>query len=307
MLKQTSSRRGFVLLVTLLLIGVAAMALAGVSRAGLRRVMDARRAQEDLQRRWGVLTCQSALLGLAPTILTNLEEEQLKPVARVRATFSLTDQRFDVVLGDEQAKVDCAALLARVGRAKSDDLVRDLLRAQGCDEGVRMRPLPVEDDALPELGSYAQILPNASAQALFAESEDKPAPIDYLTCWGNEKLNYLRAQEPVVRTFLSGLLSRLEVNALISQRDEIPDLKLPELLKLLDLTEAKRKPLEQVLTDRSAYYSVRITTVGNHRIWRDLAIIEQAGAQQGEQSEQGGELDNGVPSDNDKVVLRFSW
>ncbi len=281
------TRRGFVLLMTLLLIGVAAVALAGVSRASLARQLDALHAQRDLQRRWGTLTCQWAVLPRITDTLSAVEKESLMPVTEWLGSLPLTGQRFDLVLADEQAKLDVAALAQRVGVSRAERRVHGLLREAGCDVSVRLRPVASQQDRLAPIGSLAQVLPAASPRSLF-EPHRGPAvaPTRYITCWGGGKVNYQRAPGPVLHACLEGALTRLEIGELISLRDEIPDLDLPKLTANLDFSKDKKTAMAQLLTDRSSFYSLRVSVRDDKRVWHKLKVSqitqEQASGQQGQ-------------------------
>src|SRR6476660_8633708 len=81
--------RGYVLLLTLMLLAVAAAALAGACRGALQKALLATRAQEDLQRRWGVLSCRAALLPKAERVLA------------VSVDHASAETQFDVTLGGQ--------------------------------------------------------------------------------------------------------------------------------------------------------------------------------------------------------------
>src|SRR5687768_18320417 len=89
--------RGYVLILTLGLLALAATLLVGVARASLRHAVAAREAVDGLQRRIGVRSCQSVVLPHAGDILIRQEQRRNASVAVLRTTVTLGDQRFDVV------------------------------------------------------------------------------------------------------------------------------------------------------------------------------------------------------------------
>ena len=78
-LKERSSRDAFVLVMVLVLLVVAALSLAGVARRSLESAEEAATAQEDLQRRWGVL---SVLRLYLPSAESLMEAEAKKQAAQ---------------------------------------------------------------------------------------------------------------------------------------------------------------------------------------------------------------------------------
>ena len=271
------------LLVTLVLIAVAAMALAGVSRASLGNALEAKQARNRLQRRWGVLTLESGLLSLVEQKLNQVEEEHLTFAQSVRGSLMLTDQRFDVVMADEQAKLNVAALNGRVDRQRSERIIKKLLREQGCDERVRIRPVQVNRvDSLAEIGSFSQVFPVATGQGLFEPRRQGLAVVDLVTCWGNGKINYHRASEAVIRATLSGIASQLEIDKLISTRNDIPDIELSELIRLMDLTDEQREKIEPMLTAESTSLSLSVVVRDGQTVDHYMMVGQTSSASGGD-------------------------
>ncbi len=145
-----TSSRGFVLLLTLLLIPVAAVAMAGVCRLSMERAMAAIAAQEDLQRHWGQRSCQVGLWAPARVALEKANETSLLPVVALRCEVSLGGQRFDVLFSDEQCKVNINTVYQQRGREAAIQTLRTLLRH---DEGaltIALHPAPPEAPEAPE-------------------------------------------------------------------------------------------------------------------------------------------------------------
>src|SRR5438132_1522253 len=111
--RQTYPRRGYVLLLVLFVIALAATAMAAVCRMSLAKSLHASRAAADLQRRWAVLTTRSVLLPQAEAILAKPGE----PVSEVRREIQLGGQSFTLIFGDEQAKANVNLLYAQSGLA----------------------------------------------------------------------------------------------------------------------------------------------------------------------------------------------
>src|SRR4051794_9866713 len=94
------NRRGYILLLVLVLITLAGVSLAGLSRAGLSPRMQAAHAERELQNRWGALSCRAALADSAEDVLTAAQRPGHAPVGRVSATFSLAGNEYQVVIAD---------------------------------------------------------------------------------------------------------------------------------------------------------------------------------------------------------------
>src|SRR5205814_10271464 len=113
-------RRGYILLTTLALLVLSSTLLVTLARATIQRSAEARQSQQDLQRRWGDISCQRALLPNAESILVNQEKLHQRGFPTYRATIQLGAQFFDLLLSDEQSKTNVNALLRseerRVGK-----------------------------------------------------------------------------------------------------------------------------------------------------------------------------------------------
>ena len=104
-------RRGYILLTTLALLVLSSTLLVTLARATIQRSAEARQAQQDLQRRWGEISCQRALLPHAESILVNQEKLHQRAFPSYRATIQLGPQLFDLRISDEQSKANVNALL----------------------------------------------------------------------------------------------------------------------------------------------------------------------------------------------------
>src|SRR3982750_969566 len=104
-------RGGYVLILTLALLVLAATLMVAVARAAGDHAMLARQEQAGLQRRWGAVSCRAALLPSADQILVRAELQAHRPVPIHRARLQLGAQTFDVAIGDEQAKTNVNALI----------------------------------------------------------------------------------------------------------------------------------------------------------------------------------------------------
>src|SRR5690349_12480075 len=80
--ERRGHRRGYVLVMVMGLLVLAATLLVAVSRTAGRAAMTARAAEEELQHRWGVVSCRKAVLPYVETMLTSLEQERRRAVPR---------------------------------------------------------------------------------------------------------------------------------------------------------------------------------------------------------------------------------
>src|SRR5688572_16761712 len=103
--------RGYVLIVTLGVLVLAATVMVGVGRAAIAHALAARQAQDDLQRRWAIASCRAIVLPFAEQLLVDQEHKQQRPVPVHRAQIHLGNVALDLTLADEQAKANVNWLL----------------------------------------------------------------------------------------------------------------------------------------------------------------------------------------------------
>ncbi len=275
-------QRGYILLMTLLLLAVAGIALAGASRTSLDKALRAKEAQRTLQRRWGILSCHAAFLARAEDLLNQAQEQSGEPVSRVRVRLTLGQQEFEVVVADEQAKMNANWLYEQRGRERTETSVRKLAGLSGDGIRVRLTPTPQPEpqegqspeQQLPALGSFAQIFPSATpTQLIGTPHRPEAAASAYVTLWGSGKLNFRRATRPVLKQVCQGLLIDNQIEDLISTRRDTPDLSLNEALNQLALTKEKKDQLEPLLTDQSGCHSLWITVHDGYRSWHRLDVL----------------------------------
>jgi hypothetical protein len=300
--------RGYVLLLTLMLLAIAAAALAGACRAALQKTLLASRAQEDLQRRWGVISCRAALLPKAERVLA-ASGDRTSPETRLDV--ALGRQSMSLIFGDEQAKANVNLLYALGKRDGADQAVRRIVGVIGADVRVELRPILIqapedelnepeppkhalrsngdEQDLLelevqPAFEAWGQIFAGARPNLLLGRRGTLPSVAGSLTCWGDGAVNVRRASSETLLRVCENVLRPAEVRKLIAARDKDPDWDLWETMDTLNLPEDRYANAEQLLTDRSACFSLWIVSRGGGgegRGWYDLAVSELAGGTAG--------------------------
>jgi hypothetical protein len=244
---RRSGDRGFILLVTLVLLTLAALALIEVSRAAILRVQAATQAEADLQRRWGCLSCQSTLLPRGSAILKQAESQNQQPVAILQRTLVLGNQTFNLTFGDESAKANVAMLIRRHGKDQAELAIRRLCLGSPLAAGsVHFRMLP--EGPLPEC--FGDVFDGATPNLLFSQ-ELGSAPQEMLTCWGDGRLNIHRAPETVLREICTGALDLTQIHLLTELQQTKPTISTAEALQELQLTARQRREAEDILTDSS--------------------------------------------------------
>jgi len=294
-----SRQSGFVLLMTLVLLLMSVVALAGMAHRSIIAALDSRTAVEDLQRRWAITSIRSTLVGRIEKLLDIAERGRVEngmssdeylnaPMSQLRVSCRLSGIDYELVLTDEQAKLNLNHLLKSDNRHKARSIVRRLVNRSGSVGG---KPAAVNllgiaggmggsknRDALPAIGSYSQVFKNASPDHLVGRQDAIGLAAD-ITCWGDGKVNLRRASDEVVRYACGNRVGHDLLRELLAERKRDPYRGLSGILGALDKVDDKQKTaLKECLTDKSTCHGLWIISRGRRRSWHNLAISTGRGA-----------------------------
>ena len=265
-------RTGFVLLMTLLILAVAAAAMADVSRRSLRRALEANDAEQALQQKWAATSVRRTLLPRAALVINGAEQRTRRPAATVRTDLFLGDgpslTPVSLLFGDEGAKLNLNTLYERDRRGLQRSLTSLF------DTGplrVELRPNPPGRDELaapvPPFESFGQVFDAPSPAALAGASAE-------VTLWGDGKLDYRRASAAVLAEGLTGELGRGEVGRLVQLRDTPAGQTLAGLFDALALPQRDRDRLAARLTESASTFSLWTVAGPPGRQTVRLAVLE---------------------------------
>ena len=260
---------GFVLLMALLVVAVVTALMAGVARHSLARAVQADGAEEQLQLRWGQISCERAALQLAPELIDQAQKPRRAPVAKVTMSVRLGAMEFDMLAADENAKVEVNDLYDRLGSLRTQ---RALIEALGgFKASVKLQPYgahrtqkEIEQSTMPLFGSLGQVVDVEPRQLMRAAER--------ITCWSNGKVNFRRASPEVLRAACTSVLDGRDIQQMLIYRAGEAEIDLNNALGALKLDKAQRKRAERVLADQSGCYSVWTTAHGVQRRWYRLAV-----------------------------------
>ena len=279
--KTDKKKRGFVLLITLLLVAVAGTSLAVLTRKSLREALSAKSAVASLQRRWGAISCEASLLPIVEAALTDAQEKNNAVQPILRYSLTLGGQPFELTLADEQAKVNVNTLVSHRGKRVAQDEIKALVRRQGSRVKVKLNPHNTSlgsevpgVPAMPLFGSFAQVFPNMSPDELIDSGEALYSPVDQVTCWGDGRINFRRASSQAMAVVCSGVLAPQDIDQLISIRTQSPQIELTEAMSQLSLTEKKLEKAQALLADGSLCHSLWVSVRTGDRWRHKLTIFE---------------------------------
>jgi hypothetical protein len=267
---------------TLVLVLLAGAAMVGLAQRSFVGALEAESAERELQRRWAVTSMRATLLGRLESLLAELEgfdpnappDKQRLPAPARGLTVELGDARYDLVVTDEQAKLNANRLLRANTRGQAESAIRELTGAAPASV-VRVRPTR----GVKAVFGYGQLFHGVAPGQLVGQP-DRGGLARNVTCWGDGKVNIARAPEDVIVRACRREVGPRVVRLLLEHRRNNPAAGLDELLKRIDrLGDKDRGKLEALLTDRSSCHGLWIVTRANRRQWYTLAVSVTANGQ----------------------------
>ena len=282
-------RGGYVLLVVMAASVLVVTVLGTLAKTSLRRAIDATDAHRSLQQRWGALTLQRALLERAAKIF-ELREKFLAETAPndppppfIREAITIGDVTFDVMLGDEDAKLNLNALYHQVGNSGTERAIGAIV---GPDVAQVARLLPTappqsrsreqtkmslssedEDEAEEEeeksrvdvFGSWGQIFDIARLNAVVGSDLALPNVTTGITCWGSGQLNFRRASDEAILASFRSVVQDGGARRILQRYRQSPTATLQVLMHLEISRDEHRERLSRLVTESSNNFSIWIS------------------------------------------------
>ncbi len=286
-MNHPANRSGYALIMTLLLLAMAAIILVGTARKSVLRALEAQQAVDELQRRWVVQSCRHTLLERAEVALDpeaaypdRHKQSSKSGLARAqqRLHTRLNEMDYELVFTDEQAKRN----LNNLSAAQAIELVK---RRGGAPKPsahdpaqagplVRLRPLigTANSGGGRALRAYGQVLENPDPAKLIGTAKQLGWATDW-TCWGTGRVNIRNASDAVVAHVGVDLVGSRLVDALLDARRDEPDAPLSKWLDQLGgLDDKQRNALTGTLTESSDCYGLWVVAHGSGRSWYSLLV-----------------------------------
>jgi hypothetical protein len=280
--RPRKNRHGYVLLMTLALLVIAALSEAGLARRSLQTALEAQQAQAALQRQWAQASCRQFLLERADALLIELEvsddrRPQWPAPRELRAAFTLAGMDIELILADEDAKLNLNALYSR----KPAELRAKLLDLLGASLATELRPDTSREAKLRKrwFTSWGQVVAVAQVMATPGGWEQLMKATADMTCWGEGKPNVRRASDRTIETVAAAVVGGAAARKLLEARRAYEgDLLLADLLTTLELRRADQLKLRGALSDHSSCTSLWMALGDGRRRWYHLWIQGDRGA-----------------------------
>lgn len=319
---------GFALLMTLVLLALAAVALAGVASRSLTAAVEARDAEQAVQRQWAQRSARSTLLARAPHAFADAElppsdeaanredddasrgtgnrnasSGRFEPLTRIAFHCELAGLSYRFVLTDEQARFNVNAVDRRASTPTFTRRVEPLIG----DADLDLRRPATGPGGRLLIASFDQLFQHAPPEALLG-TDRRPGPATRVTCWGPGTVNVRRAPDAVVAAACDDALSSRVIDDLLEARRRSPDATLTGLLDTLDrVTSEQRERLRGVLTEASSTFGLWIVAQRPQRAWHSFSVYAPTTRSPGA-SEATDPAADAASSDGGSIQPRtFSW
>jgi len=250
------TRRGFMLLMSLVLIVLVGVVLVGLARHSLLLSAESQQATADLQRRWGVVFLAQALMADPESRITVHEGDRRAGPRRLPLCHGvqLGQLTFQITLDDENRKLNLNRLRSTGGTQPLLQLVHHFAGTAR----VQLRPLFASSLGVRPFDSWGQVvdfLPTDDARRHGAQLQELS---QWMTCWGSAKVNLRRCDDEVLRAAGTAAAGPVAGNRLVALRAAEPALSLDALLAKLAIDAHQLALLKGWLSEASDCYSLWI-------------------------------------------------
>ncbi len=284
--KQSS---GFVLILALMVLVVAATVLTASARRVSSLALRAGAQQQEVQVRWGAESCQALCLSRAEAWLALPEGDE--PVVSRSVDLKLGGIAFRVIVSDEQAKANVNRLWVLRGDSGVMAAVQHLQVGNTRPLQPRVQPDPTYlpgAAALLPFSSFEQVAA-ASRPSQLIDPAGSASLAGRMTLWGSGRINLRRAEPRVIREALDGILMEDEIAGVLMRRKLTPGAGLDVLLDETHIPRPRLVLVRQAVTDASQCHSAWVIARGATREWHRFYVAQEG------------------PSANGPLRWRFTW
>jgi hypothetical protein len=296
-------REGYVLMMVLVLLIVVATALSSIATRTMRTTQEASVAMAQLQQRIGMKSCRETFLLQAELIFKTIDGLRLDGKAPANPEGSrmaadaivLGDQRFDLVLFDENSKVNLNTVFQNGGQQKVTEILRESLPTS-IARAISLHPAAGAKSEKPSMpgrsskngkgreGSLAADskleIPESNSTSnlenlpafrswgevfdfgmLISQNPDKQVQLDFaksFTLWGSGQINIHRTTDTQLSTLAGIIVTDAQARKIVTKLRENPDPSIDIILEK-EIEDLKvRTRLRNLLSPTSYSYSLFI-------------------------------------------------
>jgi len=290
--------RGYVLLTVVAVLVLLVTVLSRLASTSLQRALAAADAQVRLQQRLGADSIESVVLPRAAKVFDQRQESipagDTQPIGTLRSALTLGGVTCDLLLADEDAKLDLNQVYHAVGRQRTESILGKQL-GPAAARSIRLRPATgslgwdrladAGDDGDPDavgpsipraFRAWGDVLDTARLMQTFGTDAALPNVTSEMTCWGGGGLNVRRASQSSIGAAAACVLPEAAADGMARRLKENPDLSLEILITQEANTERRRMRLRQMLSETSSHFSLWLDASSpTRRSFRTFSVLRR--------------------------------
>lgn len=256
--------------------------LSGLARVSLRRSLEAADAERSLQIRWGALSLQRAMVKKMPKTFDEREErfrlaELPLPPPTIRDAITLGGVTFDLLLGDEGAKLNVNTIYHLAGPSRTEQSITQVtgqlppgilrlspamppLGKTRSRSSITDDPIDApEETAFPRaFRSWGEVFDLNSLRQIDANEVALVTMTQQVTCWGGSSINVRRASDEVVVETLGVVIQDGQARSIIEALRSNPTMDLQSILRREIRDQDDRRDAAGLLAETSTHFSLWI-------------------------------------------------
>ncbi|WP_436716976.1 hypothetical protein U8335_07470 [Roseiconus lacunae] len=281
---------GYILLAVIAVLVLLITVLASLSNLSLRRALASREASVRLQQRWGIASIEATVLPRAAKVFERIEEQrvEVKQAGKERTEFreiefprqlrsavTLGEVTFDVLLADEDAKVNLNQVYHMAGIQRTSETLSDLAGPVAA-QAIRISPavdrVPMSEQDLRQtkqdeteppplpraFHSWGTVLDEQRLVTTIGNQAALPNLTSEVTLFGGGAINLKRASDRAIAAVARCVLSRAGADRLVDRYRENPTLSVNLLVDREAKSQSEKTRLKRLLSDSSQHFSLWI-------------------------------------------------
>ena len=263
-IRQWRRREGYVLVISVMLLAVTVLIVAGIARHSMALATSAKQGEQILRHKWAVASAQRFYLKNGERFLTTIDRSQLQ------LDIKLSGLEIRNIISDESTKLDINAMAALVSNEELAKVARRYASEQ--DLIIRLRPMSNNQNESHRnpYEAWGQVFESRGQNV----GEGLGSIAQKLTLWGS-RLNFRKADEQVLRNAIKSAAGSIMADRFVEAMNDNPSASLSQLLAAADANDRQARILNRLLTDRSWATSVHSMVLDENKVSNHFVVQQR--------------------------------
>jgi uncharacterized protein YbdZ (MbtH family) len=261
---------------TLALIAISSIALAGMARHSMNRALEANREEKRLQLKWLRATATDSIVSSAaaalPIVPAQAGEVSTASLKSTRTQMNLpSGWSLSVTVSDESAKANLQTLLRfrEPGKALAGELLRShalLTQFLGsASESTKSRAIR----------NWGDVFEYPAGQSSVDTARSIRNATKEITCWGDGRINLERASSDLVQSVCQLVASDEVAREFVARLRAHGAKDLNKLTTGLEVNEGELQALRNIVSNQSRCYSLWLEINLQEQTWTTLHVLDK--------------------------------